>query len=555
MNLLKLIKLQLNVSFGLSAIRWYAKKDKKKILGGLGILLLVILSLAPIYFFAYLKLLQVLYEAGAQLGQPQLVLSLAMVIVSMFVLVFAIGLVMSMFYFSHDLPQLVPLPVKPAEIIGAKFIVILVQEYLTVIPMLLPAIIIFGLGEGAGLYYWAAATLVFLLAPVIPLSLVSAAILIMMRVTNLGRRKDLLRIAGMFSFIIVVMVLNYFANKLPVMSEEELVYYFLAENGLVNQIGRMFPPALIATRALTAQGLSALANLGAFLALNIGGIGLTLFLADRLFYRGLIGGDEISAGKKINSAQLDKKISRHSSPVKAIAVRELKLLVRTPIYMFNSVAMLLIVPVLLLIPSLTGGQSGLLDVLRNTDIRLYVNLGGAAIIGAMAIFTPAASSTFSREGKLFWISQVIPVSPQEQINGKLLYSLMIAALGIPLIMLFSVLGTRWSPAELAVVSILGMCLSFPAITVSLLIDLLRPYLTWDNPQKAIKQNLNVVIAMALGAGVFFILFRLLLALLDRSLGEMAVYLMIGGAALFIGAIPYTIMLRIAHDRYRDISAP
>lgn len=557
MNLLTLIKLQLNVSFGFSAWKWYAKKDKKKLLGGLGIVLLVVISLAPIYFFGYLSLLRMLYNGGAMLGQPHLVLTMAVVLVSIFVLVFAIGLVMSMFFFSRDLPKLIPLPFKPYEIIGSKFLVILVQEYLTVIPLLLPVLIIYGRGQGAGLYYWLAGIVVLLLVPVIPLTLVSAVILVIMRVTNLSRRKDFLRIVGMFAIIFVVLAFNMYVNRIPMMSEEELLQYFLAEDGLVNQIGRMFPPALMATRALAAEGITALANLGAFILVNLGGILLTLFLGDRLFYRGLIGGEEVSTGKKLSAGQLDKKMSRHGSPVRAIAMREIKILIRTPIYMFNSVAMLLILPLLLLVPSLSGGGGleGITELLQTSEIRLYVNLAGAALVGMMAIFAPAASTAFSREGKMFWVSQTIPVPPRVQINGKIAYSFMITALTLPLIFLFSVLGARWTPAELAVIAVLGFLFSFPVITSSLLIDLMRPYLTWDNPQKAIKQNLNGVLGMVAGAGVFFLLYRLALVLYNQGTGDAVVYLAMAAASLVLGFVPYIIMLRVADDRFREITTP
>jgi len=55
---------------------------------------------------------------------------------------------------------------------------------------------------------------------------------------------------------------------------------------------------------------------------------------------------------------------------------------------------------------------------------------------------------------------------------------------------------------------LGTALSFPAVTLSLLIDLLRPYLDWDNPQKAIKQNINVLLGMMAGGGLFYTIYIL-----------------------------------------------
>ena len=556
MNLILLIKQQLNVTFGISAVKWYAKKDKKKFLGGAAIAVIILLSLLPMYIFLYLNLIRMIYEGGLEIGQPQLVLTLGFVVVSMMVLFFGIGFVMSTFYFSRDLPQLIPLPFKPGEIIGAKFFTVLVQEYLTVIPILLPILIIYGRGEGAGLYYWLAGLTILIIIPLIPLGIVSAAMLVMMRVTNLGRRKDFLRIVGMFAVMALVFGFNFYMGRFPEMTEDEILTMLFSEDGLITQISRIFPPVLFATRALAAQGITALTNLLGFVALSGLAIYATLFLGDRLFYRGLIGGEEVSASKKITTDQLEQKLVRTGSPVKAIAMREIKTLFRTPIYMFNSVSMLVILPVALIIPALSGqGLEPIVELIQGADARFYVNLVGAAVIGLMAIFTPAASSSYSREGKMFWISQVIPVPPRQQVLGKMLYSYIVALLTVPVLVLFSVLVIKWTLPELIVVIMLGICISFPIISGSLLADLWRPKLNWDNPQQAIKQNLNVMLGMAVGVAIFFLLYRLVFALTERDASQITIYIAIAVASLLLGAIPYILMMRIANKRYRDIVVP
>jgi ABC-2 type transport system permease protein len=274
----------------------------------------------------------------------------------------------------------------------------------------------------------------------------------------------------------------------------------------------------------------------------------------RYFYRGLIGGEEVARGPKISEEALGKRLSRSTSPVYAIALREIKLLFRTPIYLFNSVALLLIIPVVLLIPALTGGGGigQIVEMAFATGNRAALVLVAGAFMGGMALFTPAASSSFSREGKLFWISQVIPMSPREQIRGKILYSLMIAWLAVPLVVLFSIRTVPLTFSELVIAVLLGTALSFPAITISLLIDLLRPYLDWDNPQKPIKQNVNVLLAMVAGAGLFYAIYFLTRQVMAVGVGSFGLYLTVLLLSLVTGLIPYSILIKIADSRYRDI---
>ena len=139
------------------------------------------------------------------------------------------------------------------------------------------------------------------------------------------------------------------------------------------------------------------------------------------FYRRLIGGDEVTARKDISSDRLAKGMSQVSAPAWAIAKREIKVLVRTPIYFFNSIGVILIAPLAMFLPLIWGNALEPILTMLSAVRPLYLNLGAAASIALVAAFAPAASTSFSREGKQFWLSQVMPVAPREQINGKIIY--------------------------------------------------------------------------------------------------------------------------------------
>ncbi len=552
--MLRLIKLQLNVGFGFSALKWYFRHNPKKFWGGMGIVLLVVLGIAPI-FFLYTRLVESVYTATFMLGQSQVVLSMGMVLAAMLVFFFGIAYVLSAFYFSRDLPVLVPLPLQARDILAAKFSVVLMNNYLTITPFFLPALFVYGIRGGEGPLYWLMGVVVFLLLPVIPLTVATALILILMRATNLSKRKDTLRMIGMLAFIALVLGFNVIINQVAPGEEMEFVQRLLTDQqGLVFHITRIFPPAAWATLAMTAGGITALMYGGAFLAANILGVAAIFSLGNRIFYQGLIGGDELQSRKKLSLDALDKKISRASSPISAIALREIKILFRTPIYLFNSVGILILLPVIMLIPALSGGGlAPLLDLVRNQEARVLINLGGAAFMGTMALFAPASSSSFSREGRCFWISKVIPVPPQDQIKGKMVYSFLIVFLAIPLLVFFPFLTVRWSVAELFVVVAFGTLLAFPAITISLLVDMVRPFLDWDNPQRAIKQNVNVLVAMVAGAALFALIFFLTYRAYSGGFSDLWIYGAAGFSALVLGLVPYVIMMRLADKRYRDIT--
>lgn len=553
MGLIKLIKLQLRVNFGLSALRWYYENDLKKFLSAIGLAAIALISLGTM-FLLYLIILQGIYIVTAELGQPEVILAFGLMISSMLVLFFGLTLVMSVFFFSRDLPLLVSLPLQPGAILGSKFTVIIIYEYLTILPFLLPAICVFGVGGSMNLLYWITALIIFLMTPVLPLAIASLFILGLMSLTNMSKRGDALRIIGMAIFLMLIFLINYILAGIP--AGDEFAYFesvLQQSEGLITMMTRLYPPALFAIRALSSSGLKALVNLGYYLGTNLIGVGLVLLIGQKLFYRGLIGSSEVSVGKRLPDHKLAKKIASVSTPGQAIAAREIKYLLRTPVYLFNSLAILIIAPVFLIIPLIGGGTiSAFVETIRVEVPILLQIIFLVFFIAVMALFAPAASSSFSREGRQFWISQVIPVSTFRQINGKLLYSYLVTALSIPVVLLVNQFFLSLGITDLLLVVAMGLLVSFPAITINLLIDLARPYLNWDNPHNAIKQNMNVLFGMLAGGIVYgLILLAGWVAYLVRGT-DLAVYMALAITAVLSGTLFYLLLQHIAPRRYRDI---
>ncbi|MGB4565160.1 MAG: hypothetical protein WBJ00_10380, partial [Dethiobacteria bacterium] len=307
MMMLKLIGLQLKVNFNLSALKWYFKHDFKRFAGLLGLVVLVIVGISPI-FFLYLMLVEASYDILLPLGQTEVVLASALVLASLLVLLFGLAFVMSVFYFSRDLSLLVPLPLQPRDILGSKFLVVLLYDYLTVTPFFLPALWVYGVNTGAGVLYWVLGGIVFLLVPVIPLALASLLILVLMRFTNLSRRRDTLRLIGFFLLLAALLAMNFFISSIPLGEEAEfLENILLDEDGLISLTTRAYPPALYAARALTAGGRESLLNLLSYLGISAAGIILVLFVGQGMFYQGLIGGAEIQRGRVLSREDLARK--------------------------------------------------------------------------------------------------------------------------------------------------------------------------------------------------------------------------------------------------------
>jgi ABC-2 type transport system permease protein len=552
-RLFALLRAGMRQNFALALLKHRIFKVRKDLwlvlLGGFGFL-----GLLPVIWL-YFTALRYAFSILKPMGQETALLTLAILAGQFLILVFGLFYVLSAFYFSRDLEFLVSLPARPFEVIGAKFGVILVNEYLTVLFIVVPAFIVYGDMAGKPFIYWPLAGLVFLLLPVIPLALAGLLVMAMMRLVNVSRKKDFLILAGSLTLMTAVLFLqlSLAGNRSP----EEMMKFFSAADGLARLLGENFPPCIWASRLL-AEGLSArgLGHLALFAGGSLVVLLLLLLAAEKLFYRGLIGLSEMAARrKKLSKGAMARGFSRGRGAWQAILLREWRLMNRTPIFLLNGILSIVLVPVMLIFMSRTDNGSAtqaILKILGSGDRTAEV-LFAALFFIACGCLNGTASSTFSREGKNFWISKVIPVAPGRQVMGKFLHSYLVAVLGVLGGSLAARLAMGLGWKSILPAALLALVAGVLLTAVNMAVDLARPLLTWTNPQRAIKQNLNVVLAMALDAGIVFAFYYLSQFLRGAGIdGAMLITVLFVVLALRAAAAVF-LLARFADKRYATIA--
>jgi ABC-2 type transport system permease protein len=88
--------------------------------------------------------------------------------------------------------------------------------------------------------------------------------------------------------------------------------------------------------------------------------------------------------------------------------------------------------------------------------------------------------------------------------------------------------------------------------VGMMIDLARPLLDWTNPQKAIKQNLNVLLALFADVGILTAVFFGVKALMRAKLAPNVVLGVVFVGLGALAAASYVTMLKFADKRYPEI---
>jgi len=440
-----------------------------------------------------------IYEALVPLGAQGVIMPLAMGATSAVIFIFGVFYTVSVMYHADDVPLLLALPLRPWQILGAKFLTLVVYEYIFEAFILLPVLVVYGLQSGAGAVYILYSAILFAILPVIALSMAAVLVMIVMRFTSFGKNKQAFRFVGSIIALVLAIGLNIvLQNTAGRMTPEQLAA--LADgSSMVSAVERIFPGLPFASQALIGSNtLPGLWNLLLFVLCSAAVIAVFLGLGQLLYFKGLAGITEAAGKRRLLSAEELGKRTAGTSATRSYIAKELKMLTRSPIAFMNCVLMNLIWPVLVLIMLFTQ-DSSLAEV---KDAVAGMDAGTAmAVLTGVAAFVSCAnaitSTAVSREGKQLYFMKYIPMPVQKQLMAKVYTGMLLSVMGIIiLVVLALIMGVGVLTALLALV--LSLLATAAGSLVGMLIDASRPKLDWINEQQAIKQNMNVLLHMLAG---------------------------------------------------------
>lgn len=520
-------------------------EGKNKKIKTLALTAVIITSFLPISVGLYYGIIQIFPSLKA-IGAEAAILSSALAIISFVVFTFGIFMVLNIFYFSTEIEFLLPLPMKPSDILSAKLFVAITYEYLIIIMFYLPVVLAYGIGDKAGVLFILYSLLIFLILPIIPLVMSSIIIIIIMRFSNLGRHKEFTKIIGGIFSIFLILGINFYTQNKAMNFEnpQDLLSLFTNKNSLVNLTAKIFPLSKYGSLALlNSANFQGLLNLLIFIGINALIFSAFVILGNGLYIKGVIGISEAPSKRTKMTKEKMRREVISGSPFVSYFWKEIRILFRTSIYFLNCILMNFLWPVFILIPIFTDKEAAnsftmLRGAANSTQITTYVLLGAFAFMIFISSSNVITSTSISREGKYFYVNKYIPLSYKTQIMAKVFSGVFISYIGVFLVLIIGELVLRFNMVTLFIMLIISpVAVLFPNL-FGILVDLLNPKLKWDSEQKAVKQNINSMIAMFGGAAIIgvmvFILFKinmavktiLIVTIIITGLFDLAMYLVI-----------------------------
>ncbi|MFF2879724.1 putative ABC transporter permease subunit [Bacillus toyonensis] len=485
-----------------------------------------VFSFAAILFVGFLifgSMTHGMYEGMKQLGQdPGMIIAMGLAIASIWVFLMSITNILTVFYYSNDIEMLLPLPLKPAQIISAKFLTVLITQYVMSSFILLPIFITYGLKSGAFITYYIYMIFIYLLFPIVPLVLASLLMTVIMRYTNIAKNKDRGNIfIGIVSilFIVGINVFMQWRNKSAFSGDGAAEYLVNNQSSLIVQMTNYFPTTYFGAVALV-ESANWKGPLYVMIFALISFVFFVLFyyIAERTYLKGVIGLSTSTAKKEVISAEGLQKSTAQSSHLKAYVKKEFKTLFRTPQFFLNCIVQTFVMPIMLFFILFVqdGNLKFITEYINNPETTGFaIGVGLCASLFLMGS-NVIATTSFSRDGSSWFVNRYLPVKASDiffakAITAWLINVIILAVFGITMAVVagispvFMILWFLLSANGLLLINLIGT--RWDAQTADI---------HWDTEQKLFKSRYttlwnflaNILIALIIVAGVSVLYFFL-----------------------------------------------
>lgn len=467
---------------------------------------LLIITIITIGFLSY-KVINWLNSAG----QAVLFLKIYLPIIATILMFQGILICTNVFFFSKDLEYILPIPIKPVELLIAKFNNVIFISYMMELLFLAVPLFMYGMIVTKSIIYFFCMILVLIIFPIFLITIISLIMLFAMQLTKFIKNKEVFQILIVIILSIVMSLSEGYLlksifndNIIEIQTNEnsEIEKAKINNEILNNKLDKLNNYFIIINPCINL--LTNLKIINIFWQLIklifICTITFIIFIIfGKILYLKNLLKNIAYINKKKNNKKIIKNKYQKKSIKKSYIKNEFKKLIKNPtfftqcIFQYIFIVFIILLLINLFMPTiLTSFEEQ--DVINEMGINNFALQAICIVLGVIQIiFTlnNLSITAISREGKNAVVMKYIPVSLYKQFIWKNAPQILINA--IPIIGVSIVIWRNIPQISIwyYIVGILmAILLNIINSFIMLIVDLRKPNLDWTTESASIKDNGN-----------------------------------------------------------------
>ena len=426
-------------------------------------------------------------------------------------MIFGLAIIQTIFssinilYFTKDSEYLLPLPLKPYQIILARTNVMLIAEYVIIFLIGFIPLVMYGILTGAGIVYYLTMILAVILVPILPVLLISMLVMFIMSFAKLTKNRNRFQLFATLLVLAIIIALSISTSGMKQdLTNEEMAQMVVQANGMIELVKGYVPTVDYLMEALTTNSLfTAIVEVLKTLGITIIGFIVYMLIAQKIYFKGLVG-NLFGGGASSSNKEINQKEYRNSKLYKSYVGKEFKNMARNPVFLMQCLIPAILIPIIMVVVVYAGLNSdgmGLEQITQmvqqmptNTFFIACIILG---VIQFFTMFIYISITAISRDGENAVFMKYIPVSLYKQYMYKIIPNII-----MNIVTIIITLGMAEYLLNLPVITLIAL---FVVATIMgilqsiamIIVDLKKPKLNWDSEYAVAKQNLNLVFPVLL----------------------------------------------------------
>lgn len=471
------------------------------------LIIFIALFLYAIFGIPIGMLVSAIYEPLKAYNLVNVILITAFTLMSTMTIFVSFASIINQFYFSKDIEALLPLPLRAYEILVSKFILVIVNVYSFNGAIFLPVYFVYGVKSSATILYYLYGIIIFFTLPIIPLAITTIITMILMKFINFGRYKNIMKTIGGTIGASLGLIINIALRKVDNItdSSQSLTQSLVGGNSFVDKFGSLFSQVKLSANALMFNSeLKGLLNIVMFIALNLIVFGLLMIICEKIYLKTIVGMNENYSKKQKMSKEKLESSTLKGSPIKAFALKEIRVILRTPAFITSCIMSNLVGTLIIGFSFFNRGVSEhMLITFNDPSIGLYL-CGGVAMLFFVAGSNLAATSTISREGNNIYVYKYLPIDYKDQLLGKLIGCILINIIPTVVILLIGIFLIKVPVLMMVAMIVFAILILIQGGLLGVIYDVKAPNLSWQNEAKAVSSKpemmgISIAKFIALGA--------------------------------------------------------
>ena len=463
--------------------------------------LILIVSLALFYIS------NEIIKALVSSGYPEVFLSIYFLVLAIFIMFQTILVCTNIFYFSKDIELILPFPIKPVNLLIAKFNTLICTLYVSEAIFGIIPICIYGILTHSTLLFYIYAVLIFIFFPVFLALVLSIIMMFVMKISKFIKNKEIFQTIITLLLVTSIFIVEYnVINNIFIQNKEieivennfQIADKLIEFNNKIETSNKLFLVINPAVKVLKNSNLQNIFEIIKIILIDFITFIIFIFIGKKTYLKDILKNTSYlikTSNKRIN---LYKKCKKNII-FKAYIKKEFKNLFRNSMVFMQCVYPMIISLITVIIISIILLPK-LNEVLNNPDIKqlignlefdlsiVYIILSG---IQVLFMISPASLTSISRDGKNAGFMKYIPISYFRQILYKGLPQIFINSISV--IIIIGILYCAFP--SIGIVNVLLVFISSMILNVlnsysMIIVDLLNPKLEWDSEYEILKQNNN-----------------------------------------------------------------